>query len=191
MSGDDPYAYPGSGVLMNRFGIKDADRLDYVEREIVAQRTAQGLPVGAFDLAHIRAIHSHLFQDLYTWAGELRTVEISKGGHQFQFRQYIATGMADVHRRLVQADFLRRLNRPAFAIAAGPIMGDVNYVHPFRDGNGRAQLQYLWQMAARAGHALDLSQIDPQGWLDASQAAHAGDYGGMVHEIERMLGDPD
>src|SRR5690606_15090999 len=49
-------------------------------------------PSGSFDLKHLRAIHRHLFQDVYDWAGELRTVEIFKGGSQFQFRQYIATG---------------------------------------------------------------------------------------------------
>lgn len=149
MTDSDPYLYRGSAVLINRLGIKDADRLDHVERELVTQRTAEGVPTGRFDINHLRAIHRHLFQDVYAWAGELRTVEIAKGGSQFQFRQFIETGMADVHRRLVQADFLRGLSRDAFAEAAGPIMGDINYVHPFREGNGRAQLQYLEQLAAR------------------------------------------
>ncbi len=63
---------------------------------MVGDRIAEGVPKGSFDLAHLRAIHRHLFQDVYDWAGELRTVEIFKGGNQFQFRQYIPTGMADV-----------------------------------------------------------------------------------------------
>jgi cell filamentation protein len=105
------------------------------------------VPSGAFDLAHLRAIHRHLFQDIYEWAGELRTVEINKGGHQFQFRRYIETGMADVHRRLVQGSFLRDLSVPEFAQQAAVIVGDVNYVHPFREGNGRTHAQYLKQLA--------------------------------------------
>jgi len=187
VSGDDPYLYPGAPVLRNRLGLTDPDQLDKVERRLVAQRIAEGAPTGHFDLAHLRAIHRHLFQDLYAWAGELRTVEIAKGGHQFQFRQFIETGMADVHRRLEQADFLRGLSGAVFARAAGPIMGDVNYVHPFREGNGRAQLQYLEQLADQAGHPIDLARIDPRRWLEASRASHDGDHEPMAAEIGRSL----
>ncbi len=187
MSDGDPYLYPGSTVLRNRLGITDAAQLDYRERELVTQRISEGTPAGGFDLAHLRAIHHHLFQDVYNWAGELRTVEIAKGGHQFQFRQFIETGMGDVHRRLERADFLRGLTRADFAEAAGQIMGDVNYVHPFREGNGRTQLQYLEQLAAQAGHPLDLARIAPARWLDASRASHGGDYGPMAAEIGRSF----
>jgi cell filamentation protein len=135
----------------------------------------------------LRAFHRHLFQDVYDWAGEIRTVEIAKNGNKFQFRRYIETGMADVHRRLVQADFLRGLSRGAFAEAAGAIIDDVNYAHPFREGNGRTQLQYLDQLAERAGHPIDLTRIDPARWLEASRASHGGDYGPMAAEIDRIL----
>ena len=69
-------------------------------------------------------------------------------------------------------------------------MGDVNYVHPFREGNGRTQLFYLAQLAAQAWHPLDLARLDPEGWLAASRAAHAGDYGPMAAEIARALAGP-
>ena len=81
----DPYLISGTKVLRNRLGISDARRFDRIERRLVADRIAEGAPLGAFDLPHLRAIHRHLFQDVYDWAGELRTVEINKGGHQFQF----------------------------------------------------------------------------------------------------------
>jgi cell filamentation protein len=184
---EDPYTYPGSSVFRNKLGITDAALLDLSERELVLQRVAQGIPGGRFDLAHLRAIHRHLFQDVYEWAGEVRTVEIAKDGHQFQFRRYIDTGMADVHRRLASANFLRGLSCAAFAAAAGAIMGDVNYVHPFREGNGRAQFFYLEQLAEQARHRLDLSQIDPDRWIAASRAAHGGDYMPMGDEIGRVL----
>jgi cell filamentation protein len=184
---EDPCTYPGSSVLRNRLGIIDAARLEYFEREVVTQRATAGIPNGRFDLVHLRAIHRHLFQDVYDWAGKLRTVEIAKGGHQFQFRRFIETGMADVYRRLKAANFLRGLDRAAFAVAAGEIMGDVNHVHPFREGNGRAQLYYLEQLAEQAGHTLDLNLLDPDRWIAASQTAHSGDYKPMGHEIERAL----
>jgi cell filamentation protein len=184
---DDPYAYPRSAVLRNKLGITDAARLDYVEREIVTQRAASGIPAGNFDLAHLRAIHRHLFQDIYLWAGELRTVEIAKGGHQFQFCRFMEAGMADIHRRLVQSDFLRGLSREDFANAAGRITGDVNYVHPFREGNGRTQLFYLEQLADQAGHPLDPTRLDPVLWIAASRAAHNADYSLLAAAIARAI----
>ena len=132
MSEDDPYVYPGSTVLRNRLNILDAARLETVERELVAQRIAEGAPLGDFDLAHLRAIHRHLFKELYAWAGEVRKVEIAKDGQPFQFRKFIETGMADVHRRLQRRDFLGAITAAEFAAAAAQIIGDVNYVHPFR-----------------------------------------------------------
>jgi cell filamentation protein len=93
---DDPYTEPGCAVLRNKLGIRTATLLDASERRLVTQRAIEGIPKGRFDLVHLRAIHRHLFQDIYDWAGEIRTVEIAKVGHQFQFRRYIETGMADV-----------------------------------------------------------------------------------------------
>lgn len=148
----------------------------------------QGVPKGNFDLGHLRAIHRHLFQDIYDWAGELRTVEFFKDGHQFQFRRYIETGMGDVHRRLVKAHFLKGLSPDDFARAAGNVIGDVNYVHPFREGNGPTQLQYLKQLAQQAGYALDLTKLDRAGWLQASRDAHQARFDGMAHCIGRTLG---
>jgi hypothetical protein len=92
VNGDDPYLISGSSVLRNKLGIIDAGSLDQIERRFVAQRIAEVIPAGRFDLAHLRAIHRHLFQDVYPWAGELRTVEIAKDGHQFQFRRVFETG---------------------------------------------------------------------------------------------------
>ena len=180
---DDPYLIPGTNTLRNLLGIADADRLDTIERQWSSQRASEGIPTGYFDLTHLCAIHRHLFQDVYAWAGEVRTVEMIKGGSQFQFRRFIPTGMADVHRRLVEANFLRGLGRTAFAEQAGAIMGDVNYVHPFREGNGRTQLFYLVQLAAQAGDNIDLRRLDPGRWIAASRAAHNGDYAPMAREI--------
>ena len=134
----------------------------------------------------MKAIHRHLFQDIYDWAGQLRTVEISKGGSQFQFLRYIETGMADVHRRLVQRNFLQGLDAAGFAHGAGEIMGDVNYVHPFREGNGRTQMLYLSQLASQAGHRIDIERIrNLNNWIEVSQAAHRGDYAPMGRRSKR------
>ena len=188
MSGGDPYVYPDAPhVLKNKFGIKKADRLDKVERHAVAQRIEEGVPPANFDLNHLRAIHRHLFQDVYTWAGETRTVEIAKDGDQFHLMAYIETGMADIHGRLVRRKFLEGLNAEAFAREVAEIVGDLNYLHPFREGNGRTQLQYLKQLAKRAGHEIDLTRLKGKQWIAASRAAQLTNYEPMRRAIASAL----
>jgi cell filamentation protein len=184
----DPYVYPNTQILRNKLGIRNAARLEYFERVHVAQRTAEDMPNGDFDLYHLCAIHRHLFQDVYDWAGEVRRVSLAKGGSHFQPPRFIPAGMADVHRRLAEADFLRGLDNSTFAEAAAPILGDVNYIHPFREGNGRTQLQYFKLLARNAGHKADLTRLDPVRWLAASQAAHNANYALMTAEIVATLG---
>jgi len=86
--GDDPYLEPGTECLRNKFGISDAALLTVVEAEIVANRAIQlanipGLVARTWDQAHWQNLHRHLFGDIYDWAGEFRTVDISKEGHGF------------------------------------------------------------------------------------------------------------
>ncbi len=187
---DDVYCYPPDHlVLKSKLNLRDASELEYFEREFVSYRMQQDIPSGDFDLAHLRAIHRHLFQDVYEWAGEVRTVEINKGGSQFQFYRYIETGMNDVHRRIQAHGYLKGLGADNFADLAGEIIGDVNYAHPFREGNGRTQLQFFKQLAQKASHAVDLTRIEQSAWMDASRNAHLGDYEPMGACIRRTLSD--
>lgn len=185
---DRDYCYPPDyTVLRNRLDIRDAPALEAAERELVAHRILEPVPAGDFDLAHLKAIHQHLFQDVYAWAGEVCTVEIAKGESRFQPRRFIETGMADIHRRIVAAGYFAGLGPDEFAGGAGPVLGDINHVHPFREGNGRMQLQYLKQLAARAGHVLDLTQLDRAAWLNASRRSNTGDHAAMARCIRYAL----
>ncbi len=185
---DRDYCYPPDyTVLRNRLDIRDAPALEVAERELVAQRLLEPVPAGDFELDHLKAIHRHLFQDVYAWAGEVRTVEIAKDGSRFQPRRFIETGMADIHRRIVAAGYFAGLGPDGFAEGSGPVLGDVNHVHSFREGNGRTQLQYLKLLAARAGHVLDLTRIDRAAWLNASRRSNAGDHAAMVRCIRNAL----
>lgn len=185
---DSTYCYPPDyTVLKNRLGIRDAVELDEIERQLVSQRIREDIPQGDFDLTHLKAIHRHLFQDVYEWAGDIRTIEISKGYQQFQPRKYILTGMADVHRRVVEGRYFQGSSAEKFAKKAAEIIGDINYVHPFREGNGRTQLQYLKLLAARAGHSMDLSRLKQDRWIQASREAHQGQYGLMAQCIEKTI----
>lgn len=186
---DPLYCYaPDYIILKNKLGLRNAADLDRAERRLVTLRLMEDLPSGDFDLAHLQAIHHHLFQDVYAWAGEIRKTEISKGGNQFQFHKYIETGMIDVHRRIVAQNYLGNLAPRDFAYAAGKLIGDVNYVHPFREGNGRTQMQYLKLLSLQAGHDIDLRRIDGATWTQASRQTHLGNYQPMTSCIAAAIG---
>ena len=190
MSDDDPYLYPGTKTLRNRLGIRSDAELAVAERAMVTQRIAEGVPPGDFDLAHLCAIHRHLFQDVYDWAGKVRTVELGKGGSGFMPRQFIENGMRDVHRRITEGRYLSGLSGTDFATQVGPIIGDVNHAHPFREGKGRTQLQYLKLLAEGAGHALDLRKLEAERWIEASRQANRGNYEPMSGCIVGAIADP-
>lgn len=82
---DDPYVYAGTNVLKNKFGILDQGRLDKQERRYVLERIRQGVPPGDFDLAHLKAIHHHLFQDVYDWAVKSAPLKFPRGESSFSF----------------------------------------------------------------------------------------------------------
>lgn len=185
---DRDYCYPPDfTVLRNKLDIRDTRTLDAAERQFVAQRLLETVPTGDFDLAHLGAIHRHLFQDIYEWAGEIRVVEIAKGDSRFQPRRFIEAGMADVHRRIVAAGYFQGTTPEAFADGVGPVLGDVNHVHAFCEGNGRTQLQYLKRLAERAGHGLDFTRLDGEAWMEASRRSNAGDHEAMAHCIRQAL----
>lgn len=78
--GRDPYLYPGLNVMRNRLGIRQAERLAQAAYELTALRAAT-LPLGpsARGLPHLCAIHRHLYQDVFDWAGEIREIDIYQG----------------------------------------------------------------------------------------------------------------
>lgn len=79
---DSIYCYPNTNILINKLNIQDQDELHLAEADITSQRINQikksGWIPGDFDINHLKAIHRHIFQDIYSWAGEIRTVDIAK-----------------------------------------------------------------------------------------------------------------
>src|SRR5262245_51120680 len=134
MSDWDSYFYPGTEVLRNKLDIEDAEKLAKAERRLVQARIEQGCPKGNFDFEHFQAIHQHLFQDVYLWAGEPRKVPLFKGDSTFMHPDRLEMGMHDVHRRVVEANFLKGMNVWEFSEKAAEIIGDINHAHPFREG---------------------------------------------------------
>jgi cell filamentation protein len=191
VSSADPYLDPSSGVLRNQLGITDPDELAEVEAALTASRLIdleRRRLQGDYDLDHLRAFHRYIFGDVYSWAGELRTVAIAKSD-PFCLPQHIGSYAAEVFTRLAGADRLRGLSRERFILGLADLLGDINALHPFREGNGRTQRAFVSQLAHDAGHHIDWIRMDPAQNIHASIAAHRGDLGPM-HGMPEDLVDP-
>ena len=183
----DPYCYPGTTVLINRLDLRDQAKLDAFEAEVSAERAAQPLPAGRMSYAHYRAIHRHLFQDVYDWAGKIRTVRISKGGSAFCYPEYINAEMRRIFSRLAAEKYFRGLDARGFAKHAAHFMTGLNAIHPFREGNGRTQLSFLVELAERAGYPIPLDDLDATAMLNAFVASFAGDERPLRDLIESAI----
>lgn len=169
----DPYAYPGTTVLRNKLDIHDAEALEQAERLLTLQQHREGIPRVELSPAGYQAIHRHLFQDLYDWAGEFRTVNIAKGGHMFCLAPHIETQLAHRFEALHREGDLRGLPAEQFATRAAEHLSELNAIHPFREGNGRTQRAFLEIFADQAGHRLDQTRIEPGAWNEASRVSFA------------------
>src|SRR6185437_2976319 len=114
----DPYCYEGTTVLRNIPGIRDQAALNALEAAMTAQRADEPLPVGRLSIAHYRAIHRHLFHDVYPWAGAYRHVRMSKGEHAFCYHAYIADEMKKLFAGLKRQKQFRNLSPEEFASQA-------------------------------------------------------------------------
>jgi cell filamentation protein len=181
---DDPYVYPGTDVLRNELGIRDAGELRRVESDLTywrALRLATTPIPGSYDLAHLQACHRALFAGLYAWAGQLRTVRIAKAD-VFCLPQFIEPSACEIFARLAREQHLVGLARNEFIDRLATYLGDVNALHPFREGNGRAQRVFFGQLANEAGHRLRWELVDAAHNVTASIASTRGDLQ-PLHEL--------
>lgn len=186
---DGDIGYP---VLRNKVGANTYDELRVIEDEFAAVGALtlrqHGIPA-AYDLDGLRAIHRHLFQDVYEWAGDLRTVNMRKG-EPFAPPETIEPLMNGVADAMRETDLLRKIPEHNYAEALATIYNTINSAHPFREGNGRTQRLFVDALAAESGHHLDWTKV--HGPLNdfASEKARGGDLThltAMFHAITSKL----
>jgi cell filamentation protein len=184
---DDPYTDPVTGVLRNKLGLSTAAELEAAEREIThaALILLRETPVRAtYDLPHLCAVHRRIFGDIYDWAGQVRSVAIAKGS-LFCLPQYIEPSAAEIFCQLRDENFLQSLERDAFIDRLAYYLGEVNAIHPFREGNGRTQRAFFEQLAYDAGFTLAWQHLDAARNIATSAAIMRGDAAPM----RKMLGE--
>lgn len=184
---DDPYAYPGTTVLKNILDIRDPDTLEAFEVEISTLRAEEPLPEGTFDAAHYCAVHHHLFQDVYEWAGQYRTVRTSKGGNPFCYPEHIRGQMDELFRGLRGGEHFAHRNTEDFVKEITGFLGELNAIHPFREGNGRSQLSFVGLIGVTYGHPFDFERIDSTTFLPAMIASYFGQRARLTAELTNLL----
>ena len=184
---DDPYCYAGTFVLKNKLDLQDYDALEAFEHESATAKGEEALPLGSFDPKHYCAIHRHLFGEVYDWAGQYRTVQTAKGGDMFCYPEYIPAQMDGLFAQLRDASFSPGSGREDFVAAVSSFLADLNAIHPFREGNGRTQLSFLFLLGHRAGHVLDMARIRPEPILCAMIASFNGKLNPLEMEISHLL----
>ena len=189
----DPYVYPGTNVLKNLRDIRDLQSLSEFEGVMTARRVAQ-LEVkpltGKFDSAHLKRIHGHIFQDVYHWAGAFRTVDIARPGQfYFAFVAQIVACLDNLFADLARERCLANLTTAEdFCRRAGHYMGELNAVHPFCDGNGRTQREFIRELALKNGYRLHWSRITRAAMGEASHRSfQLGDNSGLAAVLRDAL----
>ncbi len=184
---EDPYCYPGTAVLKNRLDIRDAVALQAFEAEIVDSRAREPLPGGRLSVSHFKAVHRHLFGDVYPWAGAFRKVRISKGSSTFCYPENIAAQLRDLFAD-PRHDFWRcELSAAEFATVGAHFLSELNAIHAFREGNGRVQLAFMGMVSAHVGHPFDLGRLVPSRFLAAMISSFRGDEEPLAAQLREMI----
>lgn len=161
----DPYLDPTTGLLRNKVGAQSKVALVKAEGDLVFARTAQLMdhPIpGTGDLRELQEVHRYLFQDVFDWAGQIRTVDMKKnepGSEFFLPVQMIERAAAFAAGDLSNDSMLQGLDRERFVERLAFHYDAFNYIHPFREGNGRTQRVFWSRVADEAGWQLNWSSV--------------------------------
>jgi cell filamentation protein len=181
---EDPYSYRGSQCLKNRRGLRDPAVLQIFEMEMSALRAQEPLPDGWFGPPHYKRVHWHLFRDVYRWAGQYRTVRTAKGGHWFCYPEHIDAQMRRLFQNLTGPGFKPGSEASTFIPNLAEFLTELNAIHPFREGNGRAQLAFVCLLGSRTGHPFHLDRLNPESFMSAMIKSFQGDLGALTAELE-------
>lgn len=161
---DPDYSYidPKTGILRNLQDISDPEVLLFVESSAVTKRLLELYenPIKIKGIDSLFEIHRHLFQDIYIWAGKKRVVEISKDGKQFFPTTYFDNAFRYIDQLIDEYRKIPKNNKRKLAEKLAEILDNVNYLHPFREGNGRVQREFIRLLALEKGLILNLNPPD-------------------------------
>ena len=165
---DYTYTDPKTGILRNLADITEPDVLLFFESGAVAKRIQElyEKPIKIKGADSLLSIHRHLFQDVYSWAGEKRKVEISKAGKQFFPTTHFDNAFRFIDTLISDYKNISNEDKLQIAEKLAEILDNINYLHPFREGNGRTQREFLRLLALEKGLTLNLNPPDNKNVYD-------------------------
>lgn len=189
-TGNDPYTYNGTDVLINKFDIKDPAVLEEAEKEFTAlAATGIHFKEPPYNFDYFCNIHKTLFGDLFDWAGKIRTIDISKGSTRFCACSFIEREAKKIFKRLEEENHLAGLDKNSFIAKLAEYYCDINVIHPFREGNGRAQRILFEHICIHNGFNLNFSGISVDDWIEANILGYHCNYEAMEKIMNTCL-DP-
>ncbi len=185
--------YEGTTCLVNKLGIRDEKKLSEIEAQITFAKAVmlEETPIDDdFGFEHFKKIHEFLLCDLYEWAGQVRTVDISKKRTKF----LDAASIESIGTRCfakVKDGYFENLSFDEFVKRIAEFYNDVNYIHPFREGNGRTQRIYFTQLIRHYGYDINFADVDTDELMIATIQASSGVMDFLVEFFENSIIIPD
>jgi cell filamentation protein len=183
----DSYCYPDSEVLQNKLNIQDYDNLVEAELAFTAIRYSEYsstiTSIQDFNLKHLMRLHRQLFQDIFHWAGEVRTVDIAKGETRFCTCSRIE---AEANKQFSRIVLLERFDsKDQLITKIADIFCELNIIHPFREGNGRTQRFFFEELFFYFGLSVNWPDISKDEWVNANIQGYLGD----LRSLNKILSD--
>lgn len=183
---NNQYTYPDSTVLVNKQNITNIEEAYRNEHLFVTRRLAdlRLKTIEVCSISDILAIHKYLFQDVYAWAGQFRKVNISKNGNPFMSIQSFSTAQAYID-RLIHTYYQTANSKDEIIKQLAKILDNLNYFHPFREGNGRTQREVIRSLALSKGYS---AQIRVEQDDEVYNLYMDGTVYGDLGKLEELLG---
>ena len=185
--------YEGTTCLVNKLGIRDEKKLSEIEAGITFAKAVmlEETPIDDdFGFEHFKKIHEFLLCDLYEWAGQVRTVDISKKRTKFLDAASIESIGTKCFAK-VKDGYFENLSFDEFVKRIAEFYNDVNYIHPFREGNGRTQRIYFTQLIRHYGYDINFADVDTDELMIATIQASSGVIDFLVEFFENSIIIPD
>jgi len=193
----EPEHYPNTTIFVNLLNISSSKELRGKEADFTAirsiellQNAAVNLTPQTFDFKHLRAIHYHLFQDLYEWAGKPRSYDMKKDGDEFTPAKLLPKYEAQVFSRAIDfSNLTQRPNIDEVATKLASCLGIINTYHPFPEGNGRAQRIFISEIANVHQYSINWNVVHPWEVVETSKQVHVGNYEPLENLMKRVVVD--
>lgn len=185
----DPDCYPGTDVLINKLDLRDADLLAEAEAEFAATAAASLEITGPpFDFPYLCRLHRELFEELYGWAGEVRTADVSKGQTRFCSATRIVPEANRIFSHLARDAYYLQMERVALVRSSAELYDELNVLHPFRDGNGRTLRLFFEHLILSAGFSISWVEIGTDEWIEACIEGYQGNVRSLEALFDRCIG---